>query len=116
MNILSKVSCLFALSTFSVVSLANTSTDYVKILALTNWVGTTNNPSEALYIKTGQVTVTNPAECSAPKDYYLGDTSEISKSMLLAALTTKTEVNLVINGCSPDGRTPNVVAISVVNQ
>lgn len=117
MTLTSNVRLLVAATTFLAGSaLANTSTGYVKVTALTNWNGTQNNPSEALQVLTDQATLTNPGACTAPGRYILEQTSEIAKSLLIAALTTQKPVNLVINGCSADGKTPKFVAVSLVDE
>lgn len=85
----------------------------VKIVNVTNVVGTASNPVEAILVKTDEATITNPAGCSFLYSYYL-DASNISRSMVLAALASNAtvEFNLSQTLCSSDNR-PIIVKLTV---
>ncbi len=102
------------LTSFVSIAHANESTGAVKIKSITNWVGTENNPKESLHIKTHETSLTNPAECSKTDSYILKATSAISRSMILTAITAKSNVSLTIwgGGCT-DSNQPIIVAVSL---
>ena len=99
---------------FAPISWANQVTPIVKIVKISNWVGTQNAPKEALFVQTNEESVTNPAACTKQDGYYLEGASTVSRSMLLAAITTGTDVTLNIGsgGCAVDNR-PVIVQVAL---
>lgn len=93
---------------------ANYSTAAVKIVQITNWVGTSNSPNEVLLIKSNEQQLVNPASCGVATSYYLDAASNVSRALILTALTTQRNFYLLISGggCSPDNR-PIIVAVTM---
>ena len=99
---------------FTPISWANQATPIVKIVKISNWVGTQNSPKEALFVQTNEESVTNPAACTKKDGYYLEGASTVSRSMLLTAITTGSDVTLNIGsgGCAVDNR-PVIVQVAL---
>lgn len=108
--------CFVVATLFSGSLQANTDTGPVKIEYLINWVGSKANPNESLYVKTNQTVKTNPANCSYTGDYKLEHSSVVGRSLLMTAITTKSDVRLTISGdvCSSSNRAV-IVAIRLLD-
>lgn len=93
---------------------ANQSTGTVKIVSLGNWVGVPSAPNESLLVTTDQVTKTNPAGCGFDGWYVLSAASAVSRSMLLAAITTNGNVTMQIYGGGCVDGAPVIVHVGLV--
>ena len=104
----------FLLMLFVSIARANESTGLVRIVNISNWVGTENFPKEELFVKTDQATLTNPAGCTKLDGYHLNSASTISRTILLAALTSNSDVGLNIGSgiCASNGR-PVIVQVGI---
>ena len=103
MTVKGKFTLAFLMSA-SFTAIANQSTGPVSLVSVANWIGTPNNPKEELHIQTDQAQPTNPANCSKYNRYVLLDASDISKTMVLTAYTSKQKIafNIWVGRCTAD--------------
>ncbi|WP_139169469.1 hypothetical protein [Microbulbifer yueqingensis] len=95
-------------------SATNEATGRVKIIKISKWVGTENYPNDSLYVETDQEILTNPASCSKLEGYHVKATSAVSRSVVLAAITSGADPGLNIGGggCAPENR-PIIVQVAL---
>ena len=95
------------------VSIANAQNQQTSNVTIDRMVNFGSAGGEALFIIT-QEAIVNPYQCSRDTRYVLTDvSSDISRSMLLAAKVNNTPVKLTISGASCSSDFPAIVAVEL---